>query len=178
MGAGLALSITINVPHAWVYEWHINDNGTVCTTLNVKFVSDNGKFLYYFSSAVQLIIPTLTLIVTSILIIKKIKRTNDTIEELTEISVNRNKEHKITKKLLAVILVFTVKSILIFTLKFFHMSSGNVLFASNYDLLVVLNCGVNIIIYGMYDENFRKNLLSRYKDDKKTTVYTQVTKSH
>ena len=178
LGACLALSITINLPHAWVYEWHTNDNGTVCTALNVKFVSDNGKFLYYSSSIVQLIIPTLILIVTSMLIIKKIKRTNDTMEELTEISVNRKKEHRITKKLLAVILVFTVKSILIVTLKFFHMSNSNVLFASLCDLFVVLNCGVNIIIYGIYDENFRKIILSRYKDDKKTTVYTQVTKSH
>ena len=44
--------------------------------------------------------------------ILQIKRTNDAMEELTEMSVNRSMELKITKKLLAVILVFAIKSIL------------------------------------------------------------------
>ena len=44
--------------------------------------------------------------------ILQIKRTNDAMEELTAMSVNRSMELKITKKLLAVILVFAIKSIL------------------------------------------------------------------
>ena len=115
----------------------------------------------------------------------QIKSANDTMEELTEISVNRKMEHRITNMLLTVIFVFCVKSILIFICQFLSLNlTDKALFLSLRDLFVVLHCGVNIIIYGIYDKNFRKIILSRCKNDKKTTVYskysldTQVIKSH
>ena len=104
----------------------------------------------------------------------QIKRANDTMEELTEISVNRNTEHRITNMLLTIIFVFCVKSILISFCLFLRRHTGNGLFSSLFDLFIVLNCGVNIIIYGIYDKNFRKIILSRCKNDKKTTVYPTV----
>ena len=108
-------------------------------------------------------------------IMLQIKRVNDTMEELTEISVNRKMEHRITNMLLTVIFVFCVKSILIFICHFLRRNfTDNALFSSLRDLFVVLNCGVNIIIYGIYDKKFRKILLSRCKNDKKTTVYSTV----
>ena len=105
-------------------------------------------------------------------IILQIKKTNDTMEELTEMTVNRTMEHKITKKLLAVILVFAIKSILNFIFLFLFISTGNGLFLSTFDLFTVLNCGVNIIIYGIFDKKFRKILCSRFKNDEKSTVLT------
>ena len=72
LGACVALSIGINLPYAWFYQWHINDNGTVCTEKNVEFVSENAKVLSYFNMVIQFIIPMLILIVTSILTIKKV----------------------------------------------------------------------------------------------------------
>ena len=74
-------------------------------------------------------------------IILQIKKTNDTMEVLTEMTVNRTMEHKITKMLLAVILVFAIKSILNFIFLFLFISTGNGLFLSTFDLFTVLNWG-------------------------------------
>ena len=106
------------------------------------------------------------------MIILQIKKTNDTMEELTEMSVNRNMENRITKKLLAVIFVFAIKCILnvIFFAIYIHNKNG--LFLSLFDLLTVLNCGVNVIIYGIFDKKFRKIIGSRFKNDQKTTILT------
>ena len=106
------------------------------------------------------------------MIILQIKKTNDTMEELTEMSVNRNMENRITKKLLAVIFVFAIKCILnvIFFAIYIHNKNG--LFLSLFDLLTVLNCGVNVIIYGIFDKKFRKIIVSRFKNDQKTTILT------
>ena len=108
-------------------------------------------------------------------IMLQIKRVNDTMEELTEISVNRNTENRITNMLLTVIFVFCVKTILIPICHFFGRNlTDNTVFSSLRDLFVVLNGGVNIIIYGIYDKNFKKIILSRCKNDKKTTVSSTV----
>ena len=104
-------------------------------------------------------------------IILQIKKTNDTLEELTEMTINRTMEHKITKKLLAVILVFTIKSILNFIFLFLFIRTGNGLFLSIFDLFTVLNCGVNIIIYGIFDKKFRKIISSRFKKDEETKIW-------
>ena len=72
LGACVALSIATNLPYAWLYQWHIDDNGTICSAKNIKFFSENGKFLFYFRLVVEFIIPMLILVVTSILTIKKV----------------------------------------------------------------------------------------------------------
>ena len=109
-------------------------------------------------------------------IILQIKKTNDTMEELTEMTVNRTMEHKITKKLLAIILVFAIKSILNFIFLFLFTRNGNGLFLSLFDLFTVLNCGVNVIIYGIFDKKFRKIISSRFKNDDESTIW--ITKSN
>ena len=69
----VAISILINLPFAWWYEWHINDNGTVAMFISdAKFISDSKFYLYYFYEVVKFIMPMLILIVTSILIVKKV----------------------------------------------------------------------------------------------------------
>ena len=93
-------------------------------------------------------------------------------EELTKKSVNRNIEHRITKKLLAIILVFAIKSILNFIFLGLFISTKNGLFLSLFDLFTVLNCGVNVIIYAIFDKKFRKIISSRFKNDNETTILT------
>ena len=93
-------------------------------------------------------------------------------EELTEMSVNRNMENRITKKLLAVIFVFAIKCILNFIFLGIFIHTENGLFVSLFDLLTVINCGVNMIIYGIFDKKFRKIIGSRFKNDQKTTILT------
>ena len=85
-------------------------------------------------------------------------------EELTKKSVNRNMEHRITKKLLAIILVFAIKSILNFIFLGLFINTKNGLFLSLFDLFTVLNCGVNVIIYGIFDKKFRRIIGSRFKN--------------
>ena len=92
-------------------------------------------------------------------------------EELTKKSVNRNIEHRITKKLLAIILVFAIKSILNFIFLGLFISTKNGLFLSLFDLFTVLNCGVNVIIYAIFDKKFRKIISSRFKKDKETKIW-------
>ena len=86
-------------------------------------------------------------------------------EELTAMSVNRTMELKITKKLLAVILVFAVKSILYSIFLGLMLKTKNGFFLTPVDLLLVLNCGVNVIIYAIFDKKFRKIISSRFKND-------------
>ena len=104
-------------------------------------------------------------------IILQIKKTNDTMEELTKRSVNRKMEHRITKKLLAIILVFAIKSILNFIFLFLFIRTGNGLFLSLFDLFTVLNCGVNVIIYAIFDKKFRKIISSRFKKDEESKIW-------
>ena len=85
-------------------------------------------------------------------------------EELTAMSVNRTMELKITKKLLAVILVFAVKSILYSIFLGLMLKTKNGFFLTPVDLLLVLNCGVNVIIYGIFDKKFRRIIGSRFKN--------------
>ena len=101
----------------------------------------------------------------------QIKKTNDTMEELTKKSVNRNLEQRITKKLLAIILVFAIKSILNFIFLGLFIKTKNGLFLSLFDLFTVLNCGVNVIIYAIFDKKFRKIISSRFKKDKETKIW-------
>ena len=71
LGSIVALSIAIHVPLAWFFGWHISDNGTVSMFVN-EFAFDTINLLYYFYVVVKFILPMLILIVTSILIIKKV----------------------------------------------------------------------------------------------------------
>ena len=45
-------------------------------------------------------------------------------------------------------------------------------FIAPVDLLLVLNCGVNVIIYAIFDKKFRKIISSRFKNDNETTILT------
>ena len=57
---------------AWIYEWHINENGHVTVGNNVEFSCNSINYVYYFLIVVRFIIPMLILLATSILIIKKV----------------------------------------------------------------------------------------------------------
>ena len=105
-------------------------------------------------------------------IILQIKKTNDEMEELTEMSVNRKIEDRITRKLLAVIFVFAIKSILNFIFLWGFSSTNNNIFSSLFDLSTVLNCGANMIIYVIFDKRFRNMICSRFTNEEKTTVST------
>ena len=72
LGSIVSLSIALHLPLAWWYGWHINDNGTVFMFVNVKLVSDTKIPLGLFYEAVKFFMPMLILIVTSILIIRKV----------------------------------------------------------------------------------------------------------
>ena len=100
----------------------------------------------------------------------QIKRTNDTMEELTAMSVNRTKELKITKKLLAVISVFAIKSIIGSIFLYLSISKDTV-YLTPVDLCLVINCGVNVIIYAIFDKKFRKIISTRFKKDKETKIW-------
>ena len=100
----------------------------------------------------------------------QIKRANDTMEELTAMSVNRTKELKITKKLLAVISVFAIKSIIGSIFLYLSISKDTV-YLTPVDLCLVINCGVNVIIYAIFDKKFRKIISTRFKKDKETKIW-------
>ena len=44
-------------------------------------------------------------------------------------------------------------------------------FIAPVDLLLVLNCGVNVIIYAIFDKKFRKIISSRFKNDDESTIW-------
>ena len=71
-----ALAIPFNLPLFWVFEWHINENGTVISVLNEEFVCGDKAYIVNYITGygliVKLIIPMAILIVSSICIIKKV----------------------------------------------------------------------------------------------------------
>ena len=74
LGSIVALSIALHLPLAWWYEWHINDNGTVVMFSNVILINDTKFYLLSFLEVVKFIMPMLILIITSIVIIKKVTK--------------------------------------------------------------------------------------------------------
>ena len=74
LGSIVALSIAIHLPLAWWYGWQINDNGTVVMFSNVILINDTKFYLLSFLEVVKFIMPMLILIITSIVIIKKVTK--------------------------------------------------------------------------------------------------------
>ena len=88
------------------------------------------------------------------------KKANDALEDLTSTTVSRRVENIVTKKTLAVIGVFFVSSFVISvtgsiarTGKF---KSYNPFFTAIIDVFAVVNCSINIVIYGIFDYKFRE----------------------
>ena len=47
LGSIVPLSITMHLPVAWWFEWHINDNGTVVMVSNSEFILDSKFYIPY-----------------------------------------------------------------------------------------------------------------------------------
>ena len=80
-------------------------------------------------------------------------------EKLTEMPVSRKTEFQATKKIMAIIGVFFCVHVCIAIagagiFASVSFSSKNIL-AALVDMLIVLNCCVNVIIYGIFDPKFR-----------------------
>ena len=93
-------------------------------------------------------------------------------EELTKMPVSRKNEIQATKKIMAIIGVFFCVNVSIFIAGagiFAGVSfSAKLILAALVDLLIVLNCCVNVIIYGIFDLKFRKIFLDRFCSCSKT----------
>ena len=93
-------------------------------------------------------------------------------EELTKMPVSRKNEIQATKKIMAIIGVFFCVNVSIFIAGagiFAGVSfSAKLILAALVDLLIVLNCCVNVIIYGIFDLKFRQIFLDRFCSCSKT----------
>ena len=94
-------------------------------------------------------------------------------EKLTEMPVNRKMEIQATKKVLAVIGVFFCCNICMaitgtVTQNISITSNSRVILADITDVLLVLHCCLNVIIYGIFDPKFRRIFLELFCSCSKT----------
>ena len=97
----------------------------------------------------------------------QIRELNNTMEKLTEIPVSRKTEMRATKKILAVIGVFFLCNSFIgifgiIAKTALSNSHSRIILTDVSILLLVLNCSVNVIIYGIFDLKFRQIFLELF----------------
>ena len=88
-------------------------------------------------------------------------------EKLTEMPVNRRREIQATKKVMAVVGVFFCCNICqaitgTITQNISITSNSRVILADITDVLLVLHCCLNVIIYGIFDPKFRQIFLELF----------------
>ena len=79
-------------------------------------------------------------------------------EELTEMPISRKNEIQATKKIMAIIGVFFCVHVCIAIAGILASVSfsSKIILAALVDMLIILNCSVNVIIYGIFDPKFRQ----------------------
>ena len=95
----------------------------------------------------------------------QIRELNNTMEKLTEIPVSRKTEMRATKKILAVIGVFFLCNSFIGIFSIFTALinyHSKIILTDVAIMLFVLNCSVNVIIYGIFDLKFRQIFLELF----------------
>ena len=166
MGVIGVLSTIINLP----VFWFVNN-----LHLNCKI----EKLLILIPSlAFRFIAPMLALIKANGLTLLKIRQTNNQMEELTDQSVSRKAEHRLIRKVLAIVGLFICCHIITVCLNFSLFFVPSTLFNNALaDVFVVLNSSMNITIYCGFDRKFRQQLknmvcccFDRNKDKNKTIL--------
>ena len=101
----------------------------------------------------------------------QIRTLNNTMEKLTEMPVSRKIEMQATKKILAIIGVFFFVNLFIGIAghigKYCSFSS-RIILVNISDMLSVLNCCVNVIIYAIFDPKFRQIFLELFFSSSQT----------
>ena len=85
-------------------------------------------------------------------------------EELTEMPISRKNEIQATKKIMAIIGVFFCVHVCIAIAGILASVSfsSKIILAALVDMLIILNCSVNVIIYGIFDPKFRQIFLELF----------------
>ena len=100
-------------------------------------------------------------------ILLQVRKLNKTMEKLTEMPVSRKREIQATKKVMAVIGVFFCCNICMaitgtVTQNISITSNSRVILADITDVLLVLHCCLNVIIYSIFDLKFRRIFLKLF----------------
>ena len=102
----------------------------------------------------------------NIIFICQVRKLNNTLEELTETSVSRRTEIQLTKKIMSIIGVFFFcnSSVAILGMLPFGPNSQDlkIILVNIALILVVFQCGSNIIIYSIFDSKFRRTFLELF----------------